>query len=101
MILTTDHMLAEMGVVLVTISSKLVAAKWLNDIMVSGAIASKKKGFIHGSPLIRRKKGLGEGKHIRADMLSAASHRHHLAQIVVNCDGKYSCVFCKSDLVYG
>lgn len=69
-----------------------MAAKWLNDIVISGAIASKKKGFIRGSPLIRRKKGLGEGKSPRADMSSAASHRHHLAQIVVNCDGKYSCV---------
>lgn len=63
-----------------------MAVEWLNDIVVSDAIASKKKAFIHGSPLVRRKKGLGEGKSPRADMSGAASHRRRLAQIVVNCD---------------
>lgn len=81
------------GVALVTISRNLVAAEWLNDIMVSGAIASKKKAFIHGSPLVRRKKGLGEGKSPRADVSVAARHiLRRLAQIVVNCNAGSTCV---------
>lgn len=63
-----------------------MAVEWLNDIVVSDAIASKKKAFIHGSPLVRRKKGLGEGKSPHADMSGAASHRRRLAQIVVDYD---------------
>jgi len=43
-----------------------MTAEWLNDIVISGAIASKKKAFIHGSPLVRQKKGLGEGKSPRS-----------------------------------
>lgn len=87
------------GGILVTIFRNFVTVKWLN-IVVSGSIASKKKGFIHTSPLIRRKKGLGEGKSPRADISSAASHRHRWHSSQLRC-GKYLRVFCKSDPTYG
>lgn len=68
-------MLAGNGVALVTISPDRVADEWLSEIVVSDAIATKKKAFIRGSPLARRKKGLGEGKSPRADVPGATSRR--------------------------
>lgn len=64
-------MLAEIGSLLY-ISLNRVTVKWLRDISVSDAIATKKKAFIHGSPLVRRKKGLGEGKSPHANIPGAA-----------------------------
>lgn len=68
-------MLAGMGLPFVTISCDRLAVEWLREIVVSGAIATKKKAFIRASPLARRKKGLGEGKSPRADVSDAALHR--------------------------
>jgi len=65
------------------------------DIVVSDAIATKKKVFIHGSPLAWQKKGLGEGS------LPARMYRAQ-RRIVVQCNaGGYSHVFCKSGLTCG
>lgn len=62
-------------IVQVTISRDRVAVEWLSENVVSDAIATKKKAFIRGSPLARRKKGLGEGKSPRVDTPGTASRR--------------------------
>jgi len=49
------------------------------DIVVSDAIATKKKVFIHGSPLEWQKKGLGEGS-LPATMYRA-QRRHNRSPV--------------------